>query len=386
MCFDLCKIGVGENVTRRLVAFGTQVEVRRLDGDVLGCECGMENANGLGYNFLSNAIARDDSNFDFLHTAILLYLFKFRKSVHMSARTTIVGASSLPGGLMSFSYLPTPHGTIGTPHAMQDAARETVHTVVDDPSRVLRRWEGGPFPTACIDGRPTVDEATVASPAPALRLAGGTVSVWVGLLLSAALPMPASREEALGGLHRLCVDLAAHGWPLATHCDDHAAPPQCGCGAADHLSAILGILAEESDTISSIINQWGFDANLQIISQKAQVASSILTGLGKAMYDTVTSVDEQAGPQVLGAHEEALTVINTHPGMVVDRTVVTSLLSSHMMDTPKCAPQCFVVDVWALPAIASAMSAPKDFAPAVAAFNAAALLALCSETMTVTVL
>lgn len=288
--------------------------------------------------------------------------------------------------------LPNPVGTLGVSEEYRDALMEVARRVAASPADYRRPWVGLPFPTACIDGRPGIpdmsaDEAPRPMSAPALRLAGGSVSVWVGLLLSGGLPLPGSTDEALESLSALCSRMNQQGFALSTHQDDHAVQPNCGCGAADHCGTVLGIIAQDSEALSSMLTQWGVEADVAAFAEVARALSPTLSGVGKRIHDTICAVHPSAGDHMHGPHLESMVWVNTQPGAIIDRGAVGAALHEGGVNgacaldyaelDPTSAAQVFVIDAWALPQIGHLLDAPRGFVAAAAAYNAAALLALC---------
>lgn len=287
---------------------------------------------------------------------------------------------------MSIAPLAHTHGSIGAHPQDLLALRLCTERIVANAQDFLIPWQQGPFPTACIDGRPAESEATREVSAPALRLAGGTVSAWVGALLCGLLDLPSSTEAAMAGLGAFCQDLHQLGFALSTHTDDHTAGDNCGCGAADQLGAILRLIETEPEAVKGILDSWGVVCpDFTVVADRARSMSSAVTGVGSQINQTIMSVAPDANIEVQGEHREVLTMINTRPHCSINRTKVMAELAAGGLGNEENPAQVFVVDLWALKAVAQALSLEDaqrtSFIAAGGAFNAAALLALSGPTM-----
>lgn len=289
---------------------------------------------------------------------------------------------------MSIAPLPHTRGSIGANPQDIPALRLCAERIVANAQDFLTPWQEAPFPTACIDGRPTDAQATGQASTSDLRLAGGTVSVWVGALLSAALPLPLNVEAATAGLGDFCQNLHRLGFALSTHTDDHAAGNNCGCGAADHLGAVLRLIETEPEAVQGMLDSWGIVCpDFSVVVDRARSMSPAVTGVGSQINQTIASVSSSANIEVQGGHREVLTIINTRPHCSVNRAKVMAALAAGGLGTDENPAQVFVVDLWALGMAASILgfkdSQQATFIAAGAAFNAAALSALSGPTMLV---
>lgn len=273
--------------------------------------------------------------------------------------------------------------THGCLHADADALPRLLHaleTINSQAEYILQPHEGSALPTACIDGRPEdVDEEVVAgSLRPDLRLAGATLSPWIGTILGASTscqPSFPDTQTAVTDLAHFCASLHARELPVATHCDDHAPHDHCGCGAADALGAVLDVLSRESDYIQELLTSWGFDADLSDCSQQAQTLAPVLTGAGLALHQTISQHSDRKPARLLGPHREVAVIVNLRPATVVRREIVEEILTSEGLPEA----QVFTVDLWACHALVTELGLPPQAIIACAAFNVAALLTLCGS-------
>lgn len=100
MFLDLSQILVGEDLTGAVIAGGTQGKFGGLEGDVFCLQGGLQNLQGCGDDFLTDAITRDDCNVDLFHTSILVAGALRRRSVHIAAHIWVDGHGW--GGVATF--------------------------------------------------------------------------------------------------------------------------------------------------------------------------------------------------------------------------------------------------------------------------------------------
>ncbi len=317
-----------------------------------------------------------------------------------------------------------------------------------DPSAVLVPVDVG-YPADCVDGRP-FDIPDLPSAARSRdrgrmpRVAGGTLTTWLVDVLLTGMFLPTRTPGRGAGptdvaadmdpqrlgqaiatwapswLSLTCASLRDSGRPVSAHSDDLAATGNCGCGAVDSLATILGLLGQRPAGIVSLMESWGADP--------ADVPVSVLRRCGDLAL-TMPDGDDIAGviagyadapmPVMHGGHGEIAIVANTVRGTTVDPAAAGAVLLAAASPTgpdegvPPSArgagdgegrdaaertgraalPQIFVVDVWALDAIADfaceqsgrtgwPLAVARDEVVATAAaFNAATLLTLCGPQM-----
>lgn len=297
---------------------------------------------------------------------------------------------------------------------ISDQLAELLHDPVPPVTPVF-----SPYPAHCVDGRPfaLVRRDTPRTPAPAPadptpgvpRLAGGTLTTWVIDLLTTGAFAPASQEargagidawtpESLEGdreawstewIARMCAALTRRGHTVSSHIDDHASAPNAGCGAADSLGTVLGVLAQMPRGLTDLMTAWGVDpADLdeQVLSRSRSVAR--LLPPGGALIDAITDHAQGPYPMMLGGHGEVAVIANPIPGTTVDVSrAVEALARGSVEGSPR--PQHFVVDTWTFGSVADfLLESARDaggtpqvsrsqVVAATAAFNAATILCLC---------
>jgi len=210
------------------------------------------------------------------------------------------------------------------------------------------------IPSACIDGRPADDETYAEQHSP--RVAGASFGLWAPLLLTLGANAPSFEE--------FTTLLAESGLPIGGHCDQNFGPNSSGCGAADHAKEIFWLIAKNPDAIQDLTSAWGFDASA-IDNDMITNAQSSSIPAGVELAATVET--HVPLPMLKGPHAEQAAVVNLRQGTTA-------------YGTPK---QIFHVDAWTFRSVAETIypDALVRYEAALAAFNAAALLFLCSSEM-----
>lgn len=247
------------------------------------------------------------------------------------------------------------------------------------------------YPAQCIDGRPAESDH------PSLpRSAGGTLTTWVvDFLLTGVMAPPANTMYEDGfaemlslWLDNVCRTLAEAGLPVSDHRDNHSSDSKSGCGAADGLGAILTVLGERPEGLDALLTSWGIDPEdvpPSVVLRAREVAGVV--PIGTELIPIIERNAQNPIPILHGAHGETSIVANTVEGQTLSQDAV-----------PLAGTQAFGVDLWALPRIADFLvlaatragyvlsASTKQIVATAAAFNAAALLVLCSPEMPTVVL
>lgn len=246
------------------------------------------------------------------------------------------------------------------------------------------------FPAQCIDGRTTASHETFFP-----HIAGGTLSLWVSTLLCEEDP-----DFSIRSLERLCAALRAQDLPCGGHDDTHASGAHSGCGAADHLPALLRLVAEAPPEMLSLVRSWGFDSALideDVRRRAGKLAQNCPSG--RSLVDTLRPYASGGLPCLEGDHGEVAILVNSVDGTVIDREAVAQRVGTSLageVSSPKTEHvQFFTVDTWAL-SRASEILGKAGLVPALrgaeeqqrvravfAALNVAALFTLCAPTMPV---
>lgn len=281
---------------------------------------------------------------------------------------------------MAIAHLSRTHGSIHADVELLPTLLQALRAVDSQCEQVVQPHVGSALPTACIDGRSAaIDEADRCEvSAGELRLAGGTLSPWIGAILGASTccePAFPDSDTAVVDLGNFCAAAHARQLPVATHCDDHAPHGRCGCGAADVMGAILDVLSMESDYIHELLTSWGFAADLSGVARQAQALKSVFTDQGLALHQAIARHCDSDPARLAGAHREVAVIVNLRPSTVVRRDVVEEILAEHGLP----GAQVFVVDMWACRALVKELGLPSEAADACAAFNVAAALTLCGS-------
>lgn len=281
-------------------------------------------------------------------------------------------------------------GTIGPQPDSLPSVEAALADLRTDPGSVLCASANN-YPAQCIDGRPAVGEH-LSLP----RTAGGTLTTWVvdflltGVLAPSADDAPDGniREVLCLWLDNVCRTLAEAGLPVSDHRDSHGDATRTGCGAADGLGAILAVLGARPEGLDALLSEWGIDPAdlpLSVVLRAREVAGVVPAGT--ELVPIIEYYAQAAVPVLDGAHGEVAVIANAIEGETLpwgtgplDRT------------------QAFGVDLWALPRIADFLvlvaaregyvlsASTKQIVATAAAFNAAALLVLCSPEMPTVVL
>lgn len=216
----------------------------------------------------------------------------------------------------------------------------------------------GESPAACIDGRLPADAAPLHP-----RSAGGTVGLWVAANLASDEELP---------LFEVIQRLFAAGLSIGGHTGPNPNSAASGCGAADHLSGILGLLG--TDAVRELVDLWGFESpqvDTHMLARAEVLAESGFTG--PALIASLQAAPGAYVSQLQGGHRESAIVVNARAGTTLDGQALAASATS--------APEAFHVDTWSFAPACTALF-PGDPArqgraqAALAAFNAAALLAL----------
>lgn len=281
-------------------------------------------------------------------------------------------------------------GTIGPQPDSLPSVEAALADLRTDPGSVLCASANN-YPAQCIDGRPAVGEH-LSLP----RSAGGTLTTWVvdflltGVLAPSADDAPDGniREVLCLWLDNVCRTLAEAGLPVSDHRDSHGDATRTGCGAADALGAVLTVLGDRPEGLTVLLSEWGIDPAdlpLSVVLRAREVAGVVPAGT--ELVPIIEYYAQAAVPVLDGAHGEVAVIANAIEGETLpwgtgplDRT------------------QAFGVDLWALPRIADFLvlvaaregyvlsASTKQIVATAAAFNAAALLVLCSPEMPTVVL
>lgn len=295
---------------------------------------------------------------------------------------------------------------------------------IADVPRTMLVKATAPYPAMCIDGRPYSSSSSATStptptsefcgnnsslerskancaakigeegaggyqrvdPRHSPQVAGGTLTTWaVDLLLTKFFAGPDPDQFGMW-LDNLCAGLRSAGLPVSGHRADSRASGTAGCGAADGLGAILGLLGRRPEGINSFLGRWGIDPDLVPLSIYAQAARlSYTMPSGEELLRILERHSDSPIPVVTGAHKEVAIVANTQHGKVLDRDKVNQMATTNPADPS----QSFCLDVWAFSEIATFFTASTpatgkglihstaQIAATAAAFNAAALLVLC---------
>lgn len=199
------------------------------------------------------------------------------------------------------------------------------------------------LPFVCMDGRPT-ETGLPEGP----RAAGGTISLWIGAILAGETTLP---------LDKFAEQLSQNGGPIGGHTGPTHAVDQAGCAAADHLSDILAVLTSTPTAVREMISSWGIDETV-VDQEMLSIAQSFVPPSGMELLERL---GKNANVVALnGPHREEAAVVNLRPGT----------------STSDAGRQAFHIDAWTFPRLGS----PR-YVGGVAAFNAAALLRLCSPDM-----
>ena len=272
---------------------------------------------------------------------------------------------------------PQPESATAVAGALRDLATDSSH---------LRCATASNYPAQCIDGRPFAGQHS-AMP----RSAGGSLTTWVVDFLLTGVFAPEQSEAAeqsladvlMSWLDATCATLVEAGLPVSGHRDDHANGAKAGCGAADSLGVILALLGSHPAGIDALLTDWGIDpADLpDVVFARAREAAAGVPS-GPELIAVIGRHAQEPLPTVTGAHLEAAVIANSWAGHTVRPGA-----------GPTDSTQAFGIDLWALPHIADFlmivaarsghMLAASDahITATAAAFNAAALLVLCSPDM-----
>ncbi len=297
--------------------------------------------------------------------------------------------ASLPVRLVAMTLL-NAVGTIGPQPDSFPSVEAALADLRTNPGSVLRASANN-YPAQCIDGRPAVGE-NLSLP----RTAGGTLTTWVvDVLLTGVMAPPTNKtyedgfDEVLTlWLDNVCRTLAEAGLTVSDHRDNHSPDSKTGCGAADGLGAILAVLGARPEGLDALLSEWGIDPAdlpLSVVLRAREVAG--IVPAGTELVPIVERYARNPIPVLDGAHGEVAVIANAIEGETLpwgtgplDRT------------------QAFGVDLWALPRIADFLvlsasragymlsASTKQIVATAAAFNAAALLVLCSPEMPTVVL
>ena len=224
----------------------------------------------------------------------------------------------------------------------------------------LRRGEwlttaGSAIPSACIDGRPNHDGDSSLRHAP--RVAGATAGLWIPLLLTIGPQSCPTFEEFTAFLSKSKL-------PVGGHCDENFGPKTSGCGAADHAKDLFWLIVRNADAVRELVANWGFDASSL---DNAMLANAESAPLPPGVELAATIEAHTSIPILRGPHKEQAAVVNFRHGTTSDKS-------------PK---QIFHLDAWTFKDIAELIypEGLTRYEAALAAFNAAALLFLCSPEM-----
>lgn len=269
----------------------------------------------------------------------------------------------------------------------------------------------GAHPSGCIDGRPfrvpalDVPGRAFDAPPHRVRVAGATLATFVADLLAAGVFRPTAftawsegedaragscaREWAPAWLSLLCSRMRERGLEVSSHTAERAQGQDCGCGAADSLASIFGLLAQERRAVNPLIDSWGIDPGdlpAPALERAARFALSMPPG--SEISAIISGYAQAPVPVAIGGHEEVCTLVNRVDGTTLDGEALSAALGG----------QAFVVDAWAFGAIADFLLEEADargvepgasrsgLVALVAAFTAASLLALSGPRMIVRVL
>lgn len=199
------------------------------------------------------------------------------------------------------------------------------------------------IPFVCMDGRPA-ETGLPEGP----KAAGGTISLWIGATLAGETTLP---------LDIFAEHLSQNGTPVGGHTGPAHAVDQAGCAAADHLSDILAILTSNPIAVRKMISSWGLDETV-VDQEMLSIAQSFVCPSGMNLIEGIRENGHLV--TLIGPHREEAAVVNLRPGT----------------STSDAGRQTFHIDAWTFPRLGS----PR-YAAGVAAFNAAALLRLCSPNM-----
>lgn len=199
------------------------------------------------------------------------------------------------------------------------------------------------IPFVCMDGRPS-ETGLPGGP----RAAGGTVSLWIGAILAGETTLP---------LDSFAKQLSETGNPVGGHTGPTHAVDQAGCAAADHLSDILAVLTSKPSAVRAMISAWGLDETV-VDQEMLSIAQSFVVPSGVELVEPLR--ENGSLVNLTGPHREEAVAVNLRA-------------ETSTSDTGR---QVFHIDAWTFPQLGS-----SRYAGAVAAFNAAALLRLCSPNM-----
>lgn len=277
---------------------------------------------------------------------------------------------------MTVFHLEGAYGTIQAEEELLPSLDSALADLSVQREDFLLAFEGIAAPSACIDGRPSAG-SDVEMP---VRLAGGTLSLWVGRLLadpSEEGVVFRDTEDAANALGAFCRELHAEGLPVATHRDDHASLGRCGCGAADALGKILLFLSENAEFVASVVDSWGLSVDSSRLARRAAALSPVLGENGLRLYKAIAPHCFPAPPVLLGEHREVALVVNSRPHVLIDRDAVELFLAGRGL----AGAQVFIVDAWVSPLVCESLGFSAETAGAIVAFNVAVAMTLCGERM-----
>lgn len=224
------------------------------------------------------------------------------------------------------------------------------------------------IPSACIDGR------CGGSPRP--DAAGGTNTIVVAEDLTND-----SDKGYIETYHTVAARLKAAGLPIGGHDDEHAGSSKSGCGACDRLAEIYQFIANNSETLRSIVESFGMKVSNELNDLIVANASARQDFADGELIKAELENDGGTVDHLRGAHNEVAAVLNLRAGTTLDRDALESEFGPNY--------EAFNVDVWAFhnaaPVIESSVDAESKFV-AMLYYNLATAHVLCGPEMRVVIL
>ncbi len=206
----------------------------------------------------------------------------------------------------------------------------------------------GDVPSQCVDGRSRQDGTY--EPAP--KAAAGTFSAVIGDALTNGSHRPAGANAAAHA-KKVYEYLIQHGYTIGGHVADHVSGNGYGCGAEDNLERILMFIRDNSAGIQTFLKDVGVTIDDETHARIATRAASLLDEnyvvSGAELRDAlVATAGEQCVETLTGPHREVVLVINTEPGVTIDRAKIAEEYNDSF--------QAFELDVPSLQTAANALS------------------------------
>lgn len=245
----------------------------------------------------------------------------------------------------------------------------------------------------CIDGRNCIHTLGETAPIPGPSISGGpSVTSYAAAEMVGEYFGDKSAPTSLGRVEEVNQILVSGGIVLGAHVSDGAVRngfvnpetnvSQTGCGANDEFKSILNKPADDKTFVDTTTGQLLGDAynpNYTKYVEKDVLQNRVKDYDSHDVLDVVAAHDEGRNVEILaGKHAEVLVVFNYVEGTTIDRDALVA-------ETGK---QVFVVDMWYLDKLATAMAAGRPDAVemqqklkhAMTAFQVSTYLALCDGT------